>query len=80
MTARAAIVDRILDRVQFLIGPAPNEIAHDRPLLGQARIDSLDVVEISMAVEEEFGITLDNPNDSWSIESIAEMVEKTGGR
>lgn len=80
MTARAAILDRIFDRVQFHTGCAPEAFNIHAPLFGQESIDSLDVVEISMSVEEEFGVTLDTPSDDWSINSIAEMVEKAGGQ
>lgn len=74
MTARADVIARITDRVQFLTAAAPGAIAHDRPLVGQEDIDSLDLAEIEFHVEGEFGIPqLDLPADC-TIDSIADAV------
>ena len=75
MTARAEIVARILDRVQFVTGAAPQTIATDKPLLGQAQIDSLDVFELEFELEGEFGLSaaLDLKPDS-TVDSIADAV------
>lgn len=76
MTERAAIVARIADRIQFLTGAAPDTIEFHKPLLGQAYIDSLDLVGIAFAVEEEFGVSYDDfPSvEHWTVELIADAV------
>lgn len=77
---RPDIIARILDRVQFVTGAAPDEIANDKPLAGQqiaaGTIDSLDLVEIEMAVEDAFDLdvgALDLKPDA-SIDGIADVV------
>lgn len=76
MTDRADIVARIADRIQFLTGAAPGSLAKDKALLGQAFIDSLDLVELAAAVEEEFGVSYDDfPSVAFfSVETIADAV------
>lgn len=74
MTARAAIIARIADVVQFVSGVAPDTIAHDKPLLGQAHIDSLDLAEIEFSVESEFAIAELGAGADASIDSIADAV------
>ena len=56
MTARAEIVARILDRVQFVGAVDPQTIATDKPLLEDPRIDSLDVVELELDIEDDFDL------------------------
>jgi acyl carrier protein len=73
MTDRAAVVARIADKVQFVTGAEPSSLAHDKLLLGQAFIDSLDVQEIAFLIEEEFGVELDLDAD-FSIDIIADAV------
>ena len=72
---RPAIIARILDRVQFVTGEEPGAIATDKPLLGQAEIDSLDVCELEFELEGEFGLSaaLNLKPDS-TVDSIADAV------
>lgn len=81
MTARADIVARITDRIQFLTGAAPDALAHDRPLIGQrisiSVITIFEIAEIENSIEDEFAIgdgTLDDLPVDWSIDKIADAV------
>jgi acyl carrier protein len=73
MTARADVVARIADKIQFLTGIDPASLVHDKPVIGQAGVDSLDLMEIGMAIEEEFALTLETTPDT-TIDSIADAV------
>lgn len=79
MTTRAAIVDRITDRIQFLMNYPPDLIVLDKPLLGQGfghmEIDNVDLIEIAMAIEDEFDVErpFDIPLDS-TVDTIADLV------
>jgi acyl carrier protein len=74
VTTRAEIITRITDRVQFLSGADPATLAHDKPLVGETNLDSLDLFEMEMMVEEEFGIGTMSLSPSSTIDSIADTV------
>lgn len=70
MTARAAIVDRITDRIQFLAGAAPTVTTV--PLLGHW-IDGLDLMDLGLWLEDEFELSSDLPLTS-TVDTIADLV------
>ena len=72
MTDRAAIIARILDRVQFVSGAEPAAIANDKPLLDL--VDSLDLQEIGFLVETDFGVDLIELDENSTVDSIADAV------
>lgn len=80
---RPQVVARIISCVRFLICAAPGSFAHDKPLVGQrvngSTIDSLDLVEIEMEVDDAFNLDgrLDLQPDA-SIDSIADAVMAAG--
>jgi len=58
------------------------EIADDEPLFGEGLgLDSLDALQLAMAVEERFGITLPEGDDAKavfaSISALAEYVSRS---
>mgnify|MGYP006355612447 FL=1 len=78
---RADIIARITDRVQFVTGAAPADLALDKPRLGQrvgnAVICSHDIADIEIDLEDEFDLgigALDEMGIDWSIDSIADAV------
>jgi len=61
-----------------------SDISDTEPLLPEGLIDSLDVVQIVLFLEENFGVDFSvhafNPDDFESIESINRLVKlQTGG-
>jgi len=72
MTARDEIVARITDAIQLIRPIDPAALSHDKPLLGQ-RIDSLDLIDLGMAIEEQFGVDV-VMSDHVTVEDIADAV------
>ena len=68
----------ILDRVRQLIAEQMcfdvNTITADSKLIDDIGADSLDVVEMLMTVEEEWGITIDD-DDMRKFTTVASVVE-----
>ncbi len=54
----------------------PEELDPDTPLFGTGLgLDSVDAVEIVVAVESEFGISLDESEDMFALRTINSLVE-----
>jgi acyl carrier protein len=70
VTDRATIVAKITESICCLVAFAP---VPDVVLLELDQIDSLDIVEIRMAVEEEFNVEIDESPD-WTVDKIADAV------
>ena len=58
LPSRGQVVEELRQIVAESAGIAPEEINESRPLLRDLPWDSLDVVECSMEIEEEFGISI----------------------
>jgi acyl carrier protein len=61
----------------------PNDVAYDEPLFGEGNplgLDSIDALEIVMALQDRYGVRIDDRNQSRfilrSIDAIADFVEK----
>ncbi len=61
----------------------PSSIEDDNPLFEQGNplgLDSIDALELVMALQEKYGVRLDNKNQSRfilrTVSSIAEFIEK----
>lgn len=74
MTDRAAIIARITACVEDMTAATPGTLAHDKPLIGQAGIDSLDLVEIAFVLEEKLDVARLDSEADWSIDKIADAV------
>jgi acyl carrier protein len=63
----------------------PDEIDADAPLFGEGLgLDSIDALEIAMAIEERFGVVADDDPDAnrerfASVRSLANFVAQGGG-
>lgn len=57
---------------------SPDDIADDADIVHDLGADSLDVVEMLMTLEDEFGIKLkdDEVNKIRSVKAICEIIEK----
>jgi acyl carrier protein len=61
-----------------LEGVAPEEIEPEAPLFGEGLgLDSLDMLELSMAVEQKYGVTLrsDDPDNERIFASLRSLCE-----
>lgn len=78
MTDRAEIVAKITAIVVELTGIPADALVNDKPLDGQGEIDSLDVVEIVMAVEDHFLVPYDiiGATADVTIDAMADAVMK----
>ena len=60
-----------------------NDFATSRDFIGEGLLDSLDMVSLVSALEEEFGVLIDAldivPENFSSAEAIAATVRKNGG-
>jgi acyl carrier protein len=66
VTAEPAIVERVLDVVRRVAGPArtPADAGPDTPLGdGGFWLDSVDLVEVAVACEEEFALAFEGETD-----------------
>lgn len=53
------------------------QLVPEAKIMGDLGADSLDIVEISMAVEEEFTLTI--PDESWDrVSTVGELYEAVG--
>jgi acyl carrier protein len=65
---------RVADIIVDQVGVKYSEIKIESLLMEDLGIDSLDVVEIIMAVEEEFGITVPD-DDIGKIKTVQDIVD-----
>lgn len=75
--------DQIIDRVNHILrehlGVDPSQITREADFMNDLGCDSLDLVELTMAFEEEFSITIpDNAADT--ADSVGKMYDYLIGR
>ena len=79
MTEMGLRIRRLLVETLRLEGLEPEAIADDQPLFGEGLgLDSIDALELVVALEREFGIAI--ANESVGRESLASMVTAHGER
>lgn len=66
-------LDKIKEIVKNILDVDPDSITLDSSLSGDFEADSLDKIEIVMAIEEEFGITVEDDAIK-SIDTIGDAV------
>lgn len=52
----------------------PDEITEETNLYEDLSADSLDMVELAMACEEEFGVEIENTEENWENETVADIL------
>lgn len=67
--------ERIIDIVSDKLGINKTEIKLENSLTEDFAADSLDVVEIIMGIEKDFGITIDDTEIS-GIKTVGDVVDK----
>lgn len=72
-------LERICQIVGAQIDIEPDEIQPDKPIMRELGADSLDVMQIVMAVEEEFGIDVPDA-ELESLISVNDVVRAVDGK
>ena len=58
---------------QFAV--APEEITAETNFYDDLSADSLDMVELALACEEEFGIEIEDSDESWAVSTVGELLD-----
>lgn len=74
-----ADVNRIKQIIADEIGKKVEDIAEGKDLVKDLGVDSLDAVEIIMAMEEEFGVTITDEEGS-SIKTVDDVIKLVEGK
>jgi len=69
--------EKLCDILAEVLGVDPKEISEETTLADDLGADSLDVVEMMMALEEEFGVTIDDEKirDLKTVSDVVNCVE-----
>ena len=78
-TAGEVLSEKLRGLMAEQLGVEPGEIKPDSNILEDLGADSLDVVEVVMALEEEFNIEVPD-KDVESIRTIGDIVQYVGAR
>lgn len=71
------ILDKFKDILVEQLGVEPGDIAENSNLAAGLGADSLDIVEITMAVEQEFDVQLDD-EETEKLNTVADWAELIG--
>ena len=53
----------------------PEEITAETNFYDDLSADSLDMVELALACEEEFGIEIEDSDESWAVSTVGEHLD-----
>ena len=72
------IIDRVKELVAEQLGVEKTTIADDANIIEDLGADSLDVIEMLMTLEEEYGVSIpdDKINQIKTIKQIVELIEE----
>lgn len=68
------ILDKLKDLIADQLGIEPNNISMDTNFEEDLGVDSLDIVELSMALEEAFDIEEMSEEDMANIKTVGDLV------
>jgi acyl carrier protein len=78
-----AVEDKIREIIVEQLGVSAEEVVPEASFIDDLGADSLDIVELVMAIEEEFGLEIPD-EDAERMQSIADAInyveERTAGR
>jgi acyl carrier protein len=78
-----AVEDKIREIIIEQLGVAAEEVVPEASFIDDLGADSLDIVELVMAIEEEFGLEIPD-EDAERIQNIGDVIsyveERTAGR
>jgi acyl carrier protein len=69
-----AVVDKVKELIAQQLGKSVDELTEEKEIVKDLGADSLDVVEMLMGVEEEFGITVPE-EEAVNIKTIGDIVK-----
>ena len=73
-----SVEQRLRGVLEFVLGTEPNDLNSDAKIVDDFGADSLEQVELLMAVEEEFGIEISS--DEWvKVQTFGEIVTLVEG-
>jgi acyl carrier protein len=72
--ASEEIVRRVKDLIAESLGVSPTEVVPDASFIDDLGADSLDIVELVMAIEKEFGIEIPD-EDAEKISTVQDAVD-----
>ena len=73
------IYDKIIGMVADQFGVDKDELSRDTSFADDLSADSLDVVELSMTIEDEFGLGEISEDDLKTIKTIGDLVDYVEG-
>ncbi len=68
-----AVEDKIKDLIAEHLGVSMNELVPEASFIDDLGADSLDIVELVMAIEEEFGLEISD-DDAEKIQTIGDAI------
>jgi len=73
-----ATIDKVKELISQQLNKPVEEITEDKEVVKDLGADSLDIVEMIMSLEEEFGITVPEEDavDIKTVGDIVELIEK----
>ena len=69
-----AVLDKVKELIAGQLGKSIDEITEEKEIVKDLGADSLDVVEMIMGLEEEFGITVPE-EDAVNIKTVGDVVK-----
>lgn len=74
------VYDKLVNLMVDKLGVDATEISMDTVFKEDLGVDSLDLYELAMAIEEEFGeeIPQDKMNDIYTVENIVKILKELG--
>jgi len=71
-------IDKVKQLIADQLGKDVSEITDDKDLVKDLGADSLDAVELIMAIEEEFGVTISDEDGSnvKTVKDVVSLIEK----
>ena len=70
----SAINARVFSIISEQLGIGDDDVSPESSFVGDLGADSLDIVEVIMAIEEEFGIDIPD-NEVEEIETVSELIK-----
>ena len=70
----ATIADRVKDIVVEQLGVSADQVSPDAKFVDDLGADSLDTVELIMALEEEFGTEIDD-DDAEKLQTVQDVIK-----
>ena len=69
-----AVIDKVKELIAQQLGKAVEDVTEDKEIVKDLGADSLDVVEMLMSLEEEFGITVPE-EEAVNIKTVGDIVK-----